>query len=207
MPRAIPVPVRQELVRRAQAGEPLIDLAQDLGLRYRTVRGLWRRYRDRGDAGLRPDYDRCARTGARVPTAVYEAALAYKRAPPRWGAPLIRWHLAQDFPAQPLPAVRTLQTWFRKAELQRPRTRQPAAPRGRGRTAHEVWELDAKEEIPLADGQRVAVFSVTDEATGAVLGAATFPPHDSHAGAGGAGAGLVSNPLHPLGLPGTPAGG
>lgn len=207
MPCAIALPLRQQLVQRAQQGQSLRQIAADLGLAYRTVRGLWRRYRERGDAGLTPDYARCGRAGVRFAPALQDAALTYKREHPRWGAPLIRHLLTQDFPQQPVPGVRTLQTWFRQAGLATPRARTPTAPRERGRVAHAVWQLDAKEEIPLANGQRVVVFAVSDEATGAVLSAATFPPAQRSADAGVPGAGLAGADLCPVGAAGAAAGG
>src|SRR5207244_197710 len=147
MPRPVPQPIRQEIVARHQAGERLTEVAQALGLSYRTVRGLWQRFRLRGPTGLAADYSRCANPGPRFAPELVEAALADKRAHPRWGAGLIRVQLAEQFPSQPLPSLRTLQVWFRAAGLQPERSRAPAGKVSRGRVAHEVWELDAKEEI------------------------------------------------------------
>ena len=89
MPRAVPQPVRADLVRRRQQGEPLTRIADDLGLAYRTARGLWRRYRERGPAGLEADYTRCGPPGPRYPAAVYEQVLTLKRTHPGWGARLL----------------------------------------------------------------------------------------------------------------------
>jgi transposase len=176
MPAAIAQPIREEIVTRHEAGETLVSIAQDLQLSYRTVRGLWTRYRQRGHAGLPPDYARCGPTGPRFPPAVQEAALKLKREHPRWGAGLVRLLLAEQCSDTRLPSRRTLQAWFRQAGLSAPRHRKPSAARARGREAHEVWELDAKEHLRLADGSESVVFAITDEATGAVLATALFPP-------------------------------
>ena len=87
MPAAIPKPVREELVRRRQQGELFTDIAREVGLSYRVVRGLWRRYRQHGEQGLDNDYARCGRSGPRFDKQTYQAALALKREHPRWG----RW--------------------------------------------------------------------------------------------------------------------
>ena len=65
MPRALPVPVREPLVARIAAGEPIAAVADGPGLSFWTARTLWRRYRDGGAAALPPDYARCGRRGVR----------------------------------------------------------------------------------------------------------------------------------------------
>jgi transposase len=175
MPRALPVAVRQALIERHMAGVPLGTVAAEFALSPWTVRTIWRRYRDRGEAGLRPDYAACGRPGPRVPSPLYATACALRREHPGWGSGLIRTELAARFPDQPLPHERTLRRWFRGAGLGPPprRPRPPAPPRAR--QAHARWQLDATEQIRLADGTRVSWLAASDEATGAMLGATVFP--------------------------------
>ena len=68
MPRALPVALRQTIIERHRAGVSLPAIAQECGLSPWTVRTLWRRYRDRGEAGLVPDYAACGRRGPRPPS-------------------------------------------------------------------------------------------------------------------------------------------
>jgi hypothetical protein len=189
MPRAVAQPIREEIVTRRQTGEPLTAIAQAMAMSYRTVRNLWRRYRERGAEGLAADYERCGVPGPRFPAALHTAALSLKQAHPRWGAGLVKIQLATQFPEQRLPSKRTLQAWFCAAGLQQARTRRPSASPARAQGAHEVWEMDGKEEIRHADGTKSSAISVVDEATGAVLGAALFPPGEVHAGPGGSSSG------------------
>src|SRR3954447_23578470 len=56
MPRPVPVPFRQEVVRRHQQGIPLTQIAADLAISYGTVRKIWRLFRRRGLDGLAPGY-------------------------------------------------------------------------------------------------------------------------------------------------------
>src|SRR4051794_928325 len=191
MPRAIPVDLRQTIVERHRAGAALPVIAQDLGLSPWTVRTLWRRYRDHGDAGLRPAYAACGRPGPRHAPAVYAAALALRRAHPGWGAGLIRTELATAHPGWALPHEATVRRWVRAAGLARPR-RPPRPPHPpRAAVPHARWQLDATEQIVLADGSRVSWLATSDEATGAILGAVVFPlwrvdPGRSARGASGA---------------------
>src|SRR5207245_1974017 len=65
---------------------------------------------------------------------------------------------------------------------------QPRVSRQRGQAAHAVWQMDAKERLRLADGSGTSVLTVTDEATGALLGVVPFPPVSLEPGAGAGGA-------------------
>ena len=207
MPRAVPEPLRREIVRRHQAGESLAGVATALQLPYDTVRGLWRRFRKQGEAAFVPGYARCARPGPRFDTELPAQALAQKRAHPSFGAGVIRLLLAEAFPTARLPQTRTLQTWFQQAGLTTRRARKVCAPRPRGRTAHAVWQLDTKERVGLGDGSETCVFSLVDEATGAVLGAVTFPPGPGPGRSGNPDPKLAAPELRALGTTRTTAGG
>jgi transposase len=176
MPQAVPVDVRERLVARHQAGVSLPAIAQELGLSSWTVRTIWRRYRDGGEAALVPDYAACGRPGPRQPAGLYAAALALRRDHPGWGSGLIRLELASAFPDQTLPHDSTLRRWFREAGLARPRpTPRPPDP-PRARQPHARWQVDATEHLRLADGTEVSWLAASDEASGALLGAVVFPP-------------------------------
>jgi transposase len=176
--------LRQELVRRHQQGETLLAIAQSMSAPYPTVRNWWRRYRQAGDAGLQTHYDRCGPQAPRAGVALQQAALALKREHASWGAGLIRLELVKQFPGQYVPQPRALQRWFQAADLQPPRTHRPPMERQRGKASHEVWEIDAKERFRLADGSGTSVLCLTDEASGALLGATPFPPVSLEPGAG-----------------------
>lgn len=175
MPRALAVDLRQAVIERHLAGASLAAVAREFALSPWTVRTWWRRYRDRGETGLVPDYVACGRPGPRLPQTVYETALALRRTHPGWGAGLIRTQLATQHPDQSLPHERTLRRWFRDAGLGPPvRPPHPPAP-PRTREPHVRWQLDATEQIALADGGKVSWLAASDEATGAMLGAVVFP--------------------------------
>ena len=72
--------------------------------------------------------------------------------------------------------MRTLQRWFRREGIQKPRGDQrPKVRVKRGQVPHEVWALDAKEDIQLADDSYVSWLTITDEGSGAILSATLFP--------------------------------
>lgn len=176
MPQAIPRPRREAIIALRQEGATLAQIATTLEMRERTVREICRRYRLQGPASVETHYDRCGSTGRRFPTPVWEAAVALKREHPCWGGGLIRLQLGEQFPHEPLPAVRTVQRWFLAAGLVPARSVRPVSERARAREAHEVWQIDAKERMRLADGSGTSVLSITDEASGAMVEGIVFSP-------------------------------
>ncbi len=177
MPRPLSVPLRQEIVRRRQQGLPLIQIAADLAIPYGTVRNIWRLYRRHDREGLAPDYRFC---GRRVPPPIQELlriACDLKREHPVWGAGLIRLQLRKHAHDRDLHSVRSHQLAFVRAGVNRPRRRRAAAvvvPQAV--QPHEIWQVDAVENVPLATGQRICWLTVTDEASGAIL-ATEVSPH------------------------------
>ena len=176
MPAATPIKQREEIVRRREQGESLADIARGMNLAYRTVRHVWRHYEKTGE--VRPRYAGCVHTDIRKDPAIYEQAIALKRAHPRWGAGLIWVELVEIFGEADLPSERTLQRWFQRAGVARARP-QVAVAEGnpqRGVEAHEVWAIDARAEMRLADGSYACWLGISDEGSGAVLTTALFPP-------------------------------
>jgi transposase len=112
MSKAIPLDVRKEVIARCLRGESQADIAADLGLHYRTVSILWRRYQERGEMGLFPDYTRSGRRRSDSQTAILAAACICRREHPEWSADVIHQQLATEFPDAPLPSSRSLQRWL-----------------------------------------------------------------------------------------------
>jgi transposase len=171
MPRPLPVPVRHNVFRLWQAGDSAPSIAAELGLARRTVERLVRRFRQRGVGAIHPDY-RPPQLPSRPSSATARrAALALRQEHPRWGAVLIRVLLRHRFADSSLPCPRTLQRWFRRAGLgPAPKGRHPVSRAyRRADRPHAVWQMDAAEQLLLADGQRVCWLRIVDEHTGAVL--------------------------------------
>lgn len=86
MPAPTPLPFRQAILRRHRRGETATHIAQALGLTYRTVRQLLRRWRDDAGPVLVPAY----RQGGWPRTAkrhqLYDQILALRREHPIVGS-------------------------------------------------------------------------------------------------------------------------
>lgn len=174
MPAALSIGERRQIVAMRESGQRFRVIADDLGRDYEAVRKIYHRYQHSGQ--LQANYDKCRHEGIRSKPEIYERAIHLKQAHPKWGAGLIWVELAEEFDEVDLPSQRTLQRWFKRAGVQSPppeRAPKPFAPRGK--RAHEVWAMDAKEQVELGDGSYVSWLSVTDEGSGAILGAFLFP--------------------------------
>ena len=204
MPAALPLPTRSAIVERRQQGMAFRQIATELQTPYASVRQVWHHWQQRGT--LQPNSAACAHPGPRKPEAVYAAAVDLKRQHPRWGAVVIRLELLQRFAETEVPAVRTLQTWFRQAGVNR--RRRPVSVQAsvaRGREVHDGWAVDAKEQMTLGDGSGASWLTITDETSGAILQATAFPPRPLDTGAAATGAADVATGLCRVGAAQTDA--
>ena len=92
MPASIPVPVRQTILRRWQNGDSVAKLAEELQLSERTVRHLVRRFSQRGEEALAPDYTRCGTKKIPVESVPFQKALGSRGFPHQE----VRWASCQS---------------------------------------------------------------------------------------------------------------
>ncbi len=202
MPRFIPLPVRQAIYCRFHKGQDVSTIAQALRLSPRTVRHLVHNMRQQTSKNLLPAYERCGRPAFSQPPPLVQHALDLRHDHPSWGAGLIRVLLRQQHPQATLPSERTLQRWFRRSQqTPAPPGRRPAAAKQRANTPHEVWQMDAVEQLPLRTGKQLSWLRLIDECSGAVLETVVFPPPVLETGSGGGRASLLAPGFWPLGTP------
>jgi len=157
-------------------GKPLRDLAEEQSCSLSCARKWWRIGRDQGVEGLRRSRRKRAKTGplSRFDPLVAERALYWKRRHPKRGPRRILADMEKDplLDGLALPKRTALADFFRQAcpELLQRRKPRPAAPPP-ARHVHELWKVDAKEAIPLADGTIATVFEVREPVACACLGA------------------------------------
>ncbi len=176
MPSPIPMPVRQTILKRWQKGESVASLAEELQISVRTVRHLVRRFAQRGQNGLEPDYDRCKTKKIPTDSDEFQKATEMRKQHPMWGGGLIRVVL-QEQGEDACPSARTLQRWFRRSTLSpAPPGRRPDSDDRRAHHPHDVWQMDAVDQLRLASGQQVSWLRLVDECSGVVLQTTIFPP-------------------------------
>jgi hypothetical protein len=82
--------------------------------------------------------------------------------------------LGHNFSKRSLPHTRTLQRWFAHAGLNQPPKAHRHCEYHRADFPHDVWQMDAVEKFPLANGRLVSWLRIVDEHTGAVLSTTIF---------------------------------
>lgn len=201
MPHSIPRPVRQLIVERAEQGQSVGLIARCLGLVPRTVRRLVQRLRVRGQDALATSYPNRPYPHPPQFRALLDEALQLRRAHPTWGAGLVRVLLRRHYPTDLIPAERTLQRWFRRAGLvPAPSGRRPGpGSYQRAQQPHDVWQMDAADQVPLRSGKQVCWLRIADECSGAVLETTVFPPGVLERGVRWSGAGPVAPRVSPMG--------
>lgn len=183
MGQATTLLLRERILSMRNEGASLISISHQLSIPYSTIKQLWRRFRERGVSALSPDYCNCGPKGPRYKVFYQEEVLAHRSAHARWGAPRIHVEMqrtreadSKEFDsANKLPSVRTLQRWLRKAEAYRPRRQSTEPSIGRSLAPHNIWEVDAKENLTLCDGTQACYLTIVDEKSGAWLEAPVFP--------------------------------
>ncbi len=172
---AIPFGTRQQIVQMRTQGKSYRQISHELGVSYDAVRRIHKRHDRQGEAGLLPDYKRCGVEGIRLSAFYHRVSLWLKQAHPLWGAPYIRLQLDTRYAIGHLPSIRTLQLWFKAANLTKPRPQLLNTPKVWADYPHQVWQVDAKEHQRTLDGTKVCWLTVVDEKSGAVLAAPVFP--------------------------------
>ena len=92
MPTALPMSIRQEIVRRRLDGQELSQIALEIDLSYHSVRQIWRTFRQRGHDGLEPRYQLCGRPPPRRSS----PGPGPEEPPSLLGAQVIRVELARE---------------------------------------------------------------------------------------------------------------
>ncbi len=183
MPGPIPVKVRQAIFRRSEKGHSVAQIAAECHLAERTVRHLLQQFRKQGQDASRPHYRRGPRQTSTSVRALRKRVVALRQEHPTWGAELLRVLLNDGRSKRDLPSARTFRRWLQGAGCQpAPRGRRPAAAREPATAPHDVWQIDAAEEIPLQGGQRASWLRIVDEYTGSVLGTWAFSPSPLESG-------------------------
>lgn len=183
MGQATTLVLRERIISMREEGHTLKYISEELNVPYSTVKQLCRRFRERGISGLTPDYANCGPKATRYDVSHQEQVLKHRSVHPRWGAPRIRVEMQMDGEvsaqqadrAEQLPCIRTLQRWLRKAEAYRPRRQSSDPSIGRSLATHNIWEVDAKENLLLGDGTAACYLTIADEKSGAWLEAPVFP--------------------------------
>jgi transposase InsO family protein len=174
MPRFIPVATRLAVYDSHQNGLGTAEVAALYQLAPRTVRFIVRQGRAAAGAFQPPRYPSGPQASAFSPS-LRQQILGLRQQHSRWGAALLRLCLADLRPDDELPSEPTIRRWLRGADLAPARAGRKSAPRPRSCTPHEVWQVDAADQMRLLNGQLVSWLRLVDECSGAALQTIVFP--------------------------------
>lgn len=172
--------LRLQIIESRQAGKTLVELCAEHKMSYGTVQALCARYAQRGTEGLTPRYANCGKRRRDVRgDLVYRAVRCFKTWHPQWGAEKIRAELLMLRPNLEVPPTRTMQQWFVYNGQNCRRSKPPQSERQWAKAVHEVWQVDAKEEMPTLDGCKNCWLNITDERSGGIIKPKVFPPQEN----------------------------
>jgi len=173
MGKATSMAHRQQVVNLKKEGHSYEAISEQLSLSRSNVRDIWTRYRRQGEAGLATAYANCGPKSPKTPLRLRRAALWLKRQHPAWGTPRIHCGLRSRYGGA-TPSIRTLNRWYAAEGLVKPRGKDARERIGAARAVHNIWQVDAKENLVLADGQPACYLTIVDEKSGAWLASLVF---------------------------------
>jgi transposase len=179
MPAPISMAIRQSIVESYQRGERISTLARTFGVSRRSVYSFINRAKSSsGEEALRTHYANCGKPRPTAQDFIFRAVRCLRTWHPDWGSEKIRAEMLSMRPDLELPHYRTFTRWFHWNGQISPtiRSRLPKATAPAATRLHECWQVDAKEELSIADGSCNCWLNITDESSGTVI----QPPVFSH---------------------------
>lgn len=174
---------RVAMIERHLQGQPLAKIAQQLELNVYTLRKWWRRYRQRGWAGLSPVQTGRPAAGklSSFDPLVKYVALRLKRKHPGWGLDVLGLALRRrpSLAGKSLPSRTALYNYLKPFYPRlRPGRRLPTRkPQPRPMTVfgvHQRWQMDFKGRETIPPEGQVAPWLICDEFTSAPLASVIY---------------------------------
>ena len=175
MGHAIPMAIRQNIIAHYKKGQSISSIARDFKVSRGTVYSFVNRYEQQGLKGLKPLYDHCGKSYPGVEDFIFRAVRCMRAWHPNWGADKICAEILRMRPTLEIPTVRTCYRWFKHNGQTPNLSKLPGLPRQWAKQLHEGWQIDAKEEIRIADGSKCCWLNIIDERSGTVIDPPVFP--------------------------------
>jgi hypothetical protein len=174
MGQATGILLRERIIQLKQANYTLVKISEELPLTYSNVRSIWGRYQKEGASGLQTSYSKCGKSKPSRDNVIYQASLWLKHLHAQWGTPRIHAGLQSRYGLK-VPSIRTLNRWYKDAQLTKPQSKINRVVIGKSTAVHNIWQVDAKENLRLTDGQECCYLTLVDERSGAWLASLVFP--------------------------------
>jgi Helix-turn-helix domain len=177
MPQSISMAVRQSIIEQYNQGEKISNIATEFKISRESIYTLINRFSTEGEDGLKPKYDNCGKLPPDEKDFIYRAVRCLRTWHSTWGSEKIRAEMSRMRPDLSLPHYRTFVRWFHltgQLEITL-RTSLPPVKDKLAQKLHEVWQIDAKEEMKTQDGNKQCWLNITDEYSGTVMSPPVFP--------------------------------
>nr|WP_269215356.1 IS481 family transposase [Micromonospora vinacea] len=157
---------RYQAVMAVLAGDPVVDVAEEVGVSRQSVHGWLRRYADEGLVGLQDRSHRPDGCAHQASPEVEALVCELRRHHPKWGSRRIAFELGRHGCPEPVPSRMTVYRILIRHGLMTP------AKRRRGRKDYvrwerdrpmELWQMDIVGGIFLADGSEAKVVTGVDD--------------------------------------------
>ncbi|MET8044840.1 helix-turn-helix domain-containing protein [Micromonospora sp. NPDC005215] len=132
---------RYQAVMAVLAGDPVVDVAEKVGVSRQSVHGWLRRYADEGLVGLQDRSHRPDGCAHQASPEVEALVCELRRHHPRWGSRRIAFELGRHGCPEPVPSRMTVYRILIRHGLMTP------AKRRRGRKDYVRWERDRPMEL------------------------------------------------------------
>lgn len=181
MPTPTPMAIRQSIIERYKEGEKVSSLSRNFKISRGTIYAFIKRESSEGIKGLYPNYDKCGKARPDESGFIFRAVRCLRAWHPGWGSEKIRAEMLRMRPGLKLPHYRTFTRWFHwnnqievRLKSNLPKTKPKQAMR-----LHEGWQIDAKEEMAIANGSKNCRLNITDEHSGTVIDPPVFPQKEN----------------------------
>lgn len=156
----------------------MLQISQQEGINYGTVKNLIKRYKTEGAKGIIPQYNCCGLRRSYASECSYRLVRLYKHHHPKWGVSYILLKIKDKYPQLSLCCNRVYERRLKadnKVTLSKNPPLQLLYHPNRSRLPHDTWQIDAKERLETLDEKAACYLTTTDEKTGCVLETRVFP--------------------------------
>lgn len=176
MPIAKSMALRQSIVACYKKGEKISTLSVKFSVSRKAIYSYINREKEFGEKGLIPNYQNCGKVRPTSSEFIFRAVRCLRCWHPSWGAEKIHAEIHQMRPDLKLPHHRTFNRWFHwnnQLEVQ-PKSKMPKTTSKQANALHEIWQIDAKEEMRISNGTKHCWLNITDEYSGASIAPCVF---------------------------------
>lgn len=174
MGKATNLALRQSVLSLYKKGVSKTEIAKLLQIGRTTVYNIINRFNKEGESGLIPNYSNCGKNRPDHKNLIYRSIRCMRKWHPSWGAERILAKISLARPNWILPCTRTVNYWFNWENPPKAKSTPVRIPHRIAKKVHEIWQVDAKEELVTLDGEKHCWLNIRDEFSGTIIDPPVF---------------------------------